>query len=63
MTVSPAKLREVLVTVAQKPVPGGEEWRVGLLQCFLQERLQSFYTGDDEKAKEIKELINSIVIN
>ncbi len=43
VTVSPGKLREVLVTAAEKPVPAGEEWRVGLLQKLLQEKLKAYY--------------------
>ena len=61
--VSPAHLREQLVSSEEVPVPAEDMWRVPYLKKLLDQRLEAYYAGNQEKQDSLSALIDSLVVN
>ena len=62
-TASPGQLKAALSATETEPVPFEDAWRVPYLHKLLEKHLLAFYSGDQMEQKEIKKLIDSLIIN
>ena len=61
--VSPAHLKEQLVSSEEVPVPAEDLWRVPYLKKLLDQRLDAHYAGNQEELDRLSPLIDSLVVN
>ena len=58
-----SQLSAALEAADRRKIPESDSWRPPFLQKLLTERLEAYYTGEEDEEKRLQGLIQSLVTN